>query len=346
MPFLKNAWYCAGWSSGLTRQPLSRKFIGESILLYRKESGEAVALADRCSHRFAPLSKGCLKGDLVECPYHGLRFDASGQCVHNPHGDGAIPKAARIQSYPLVERHGILWIWMGDPAKADQGLVLDERFTRFMAEPERFAVGAGDLQVRANYLMVMDNLLDLTHAPYVHANTVGGKPEDSVEAGIQVGFEEDERSVTSTYFVPRMAPTPQLQPLYPLPTGDFRVFMRWEPGSNLAMQLSMTPPGQTDGSGVVLPLLHLLTPIDEHHTHYFFALARNVAIDSEEAQAGMMEFARRAFEEEDEPMIAACQDRMGTTDFFSLRPVLLQTDVATVKARRRVEAMVAAEQGR
>jgi vanillate O-demethylase monooxygenase subunit len=189
----------------------------------------------------------------------------------------------------------------------------------------------------------MDNLLDLTHAPYLHRNTVGGKPEDSVEAHIEVGFQEDERSVTSTYFVPGMAPTPQLQPLYPLTTGDFRVRMRWEPCSSLAMRLSMTPPGQPEGSGVVLPLLHFLTPIDEHHTHYFFALARNVAIDSAEAQAGMMAFARQAFEQEDEPMIAACQDRMGTTDFLSLGPVLLPTDVATVKARRRVEALVTAE---
>ena len=109
------------------------------------------------------------------------------------------------------------------------------------------------------------------------------------------------------------------------------------------MQLTMTLPGQPDGSGVVLPLLHLLTPIDEMNTHYFFALGRNVAIDSHEAQAGMMAFARQAFEQEDEPMIAACQEQMGTTDLFSLRPVLLPTDVASVKARRRVGALLQRE---
>lgn len=347
MKFLKNTWYCAAWSESLTRKPMERKFLGEPIVMYRKESGEPVALGNRCPHRFAPMHKGCVKGDSIECPYHGLRFNAAGACEHNPHGDGRVPQAAKLKTYPLHERDGIVWIWMGEPEKADASTLLGQQYTAFMREPTRFAVGVGDLQVKAHYLMVMDNLLDLTHAPFVHPNTVGGRPEDSVGAGgMQVGFQEDERSVTSTYFIPGMPPTPQLRPLYPLAAGDFRVSMRWEPGSNLAMQLSMTPPGQPDGSGVVLPLLHLLTPVDETHTHYFFALARNVAVDSAEAHEGMMSFARKAFEEEDEPMIAACQAQMGTTDLFSLKPVLLQTDVATVKARRRVDALIQQEGAR
>jgi phenylpropionate dioxygenase-like ring-hydroxylating dioxygenase large terminal subunit len=341
MGFVKNAWYCAAWSESLTDTPLHRKFLGEEIVLYRRASREPVALGNVCPHRFAPLHKGQLKDDAIECPYHGLRFGPSGACVHNPHGDGRIPQAAKVKSYPLLERNGIVWIWMGEPEKADPARLLDSRYTAFMKDREHFAVGTGDLKVQANYLLVMDNLLDLTHAPFVHPTTVGGRPEDSVgSGGMKVGFEEDERSVTSTYFVPDMPPTPQLKPLYPLSAGDFRIFMRWEPTSNLAMQLSMTRPGQPDGSGVVLPMLHLLTPIDDVNTHYFFALARNVAIDSPEAQAGMMEFARKAFEEEDEPMIAACQKQMGTTDLFSLKPVLLQTDVATVKARRRVDILL------
>jgi phenylpropionate dioxygenase-like ring-hydroxylating dioxygenase large terminal subunit len=343
MKFVRNAWYCAGWSSSITRSPIDRKFLGEPIVLYRAESGAPVALSNRCPHRFAPMHKGCVKKDAIECPYHGLQFDASGACVHNPHGDGHIPQAARLKSYPLFERDGIVWIWMGDPAKADPSRVLDSKYTAFVTDAQTFATGVGDLKVKANYLMVMDNLLDLTHAPFVHPTTVGGRPEDSVGGGLQVKFEEDETSVTSNYFVPSMPPTPQLAPMYPLPTGDFRITMRWEPSSNLAMSLTMTPPGQPDGSGVVLPLLHLLTPIDETHTHYFFAISRNVAIDNEQAHAGMMEFARKAFEEEDEPMIAACQEQMGTTDLFSLKPVLLQTDVATVKARRKVESLVKSE---
>jgi len=125
---------------------------------------------------------------------------------------------------------------------------------------------------------------------------------------------------------------------------DMRITMRWQPGHNLAMRLSMSPRGQPDGSGVVLPLLHLLTPIDDVSTHYFFSMGRHVALDDAELHAGMMAFVRQAFEQEDEPMIAACQEQMGTTDLLSLRPVLLTTDVATMKARRRLQALIDGEQ--
>lgn len=340
MPFLRNTWYCAGWSTDLGQEPISKKFLGEPVLLYRTEAGRAVALSNRCPHRFAPMHLGRRDGDVIACPYHGLRFDTTGRCVGNPHGDGKVPQAARLQAYPIEERDGVLWIWMGDPAKADVTAILD---TAFVVQADRYAVGTGHLVVHANYQLVMDNLLDLTHAPFLHANTVGGAPEDSLGAGLQVGFAEDAASVTSTYHCAGMKPTPQLRPLYPHAQGDFRVTMRWQPGSSLAMRLSMTPCGQPDGSGVVLPLLHLLTPIDDVSTHYFFALARNVALDDPEAQAGMMAFARQAFEQEDEPMISACQDQMGTTDLFALRPVLLTTDVATVKARRHLQALIEGE---
>jgi len=340
MAFLRNTWYCAGWSADVSRTPISKTFLGEPVLMYRTEAGQPVAMSNKCPHRFAPMHQGKLKGDVIECPYHGLQFNTEGRCVLNPQGDGKIPQAAKLQHFPLVERDGTLWIWMGAPALADPSLIID---TRFVVERDRYAVGLGHLLVHANYQLVMDNLLDLTHAPFVHPNTVGGSPEDSLGAGMKVGFEEDAVSVTSTYFCADMKPTPQLRPLYPLPTGDLRISMRWQPASSLAMRLSMTPPGQPDGSGVVLPLLHLLTPIDEQTTHYFFALARNVAIDSAEADAGMMAFARTAFEQEDEPMIAACQAQMGTTDLFSLKPVLLSTDVATVKARRHLDALIQQE---
>jgi vanillate O-demethylase monooxygenase subunit len=342
MTFLRDTWYCAGWSTDVTDAPTTKTFLGEPVLLYRTAAGRAVALDNRCPHRFAPLHQGQRHGDVIACPYHGLQFDAEGRCVHNPHGDGKVPQAARLRTYPLCERDGIVWIWMGDPALADASKVLD---AGFMNETQTYAIGTGHLAVKANYLLVMDNLLDLTHAPFLHAGSVGGKPEDSIGGGLQVGFFDDAVSVTSTYRVDAMKPTPQLQPLYPHERGDFRVTMRWQPASALSMRLSMTPCGEADGSGVVLPLLHLLTPIDDERTHYFFALGRNVALDSPEAHAGMLAFARQAFEEEDEPMIAACQQQMGTPDLLSLRPVLLATDAATMKARRHLQGLIAQEQG-
>src|SRR4051812_26504091 len=121
--FLRNAWYMAGWAGELGREPLARRLVGEAIVLYRKENGDPVALQDRCPHRFAPLSRGKLHQDTIECGYHGLRFDAAGQCVLNPHGNCHIPQGAKVRSYPLVEKNTLAWIWMGTPELADPSLI-------------------------------------------------------------------------------------------------------------------------------------------------------------------------------------------------------------------------------
>ena len=86
--YLRNAWYVAAWSDDLLDgQLLPRTIMKEPIVLYRKSDGKVVALEDRCPHRFAPLHMGkIVNGDCVQCPYHGLEFDASGACVLNPHG--------------------------------------------------------------------------------------------------------------------------------------------------------------------------------------------------------------------------------------------------------------------
>lgn len=340
--FLKNAWYCAAWSSELGDEPMARKLLDKPILLYRKEDGTPVATSNLCPHRFAPLDKGKVINDSIECPYHGLRFGPDGICNHNPHADGKIPKAAKIDMYTLHETQGVIWIWMGDPENADSSTIVD---TGFLLDTDNYSNSYGVLEVKANYLMVTDNLLDLTHAPYVHANTVGGKPEDSIGNDIQFSFEpiEEEKRVISRYFCSGMPPTPQLSPLTDLVSGDFRVIMDWKAPSNLVMNLSFTGVGADEKEGVILPLLHLLTPIDINTTRYFFAIARNVLIDDIEQDKIMTEFARLAFETEDEPMIHACQEQMGTTDLFSLNPVMLATDVANIRARRVLDQMIAAE---
>jgi phenylpropionate dioxygenase-like ring-hydroxylating dioxygenase large terminal subunit len=92
--FLRNSWYAAAWASEVQDNLLSRRIVGEPILLYRLSNGAPVALIDRCPHRFAPLSKGCKVGDHIRCGYHGLTFDAAGRCVANPFGKGDIPDAA------------------------------------------------------------------------------------------------------------------------------------------------------------------------------------------------------------------------------------------------------------
>ncbi len=177
MTFLRNAWYCAGWGIDLGAEGLSPiTLLNEPVLLYRQQDGTAVAIGDRCPHRFAPLHMGKKVNDTVQCAYHGLRFDASGRCVHNPHGDGAVPKAAAVKAYPLVERHDALWIWMGDAALADATQIPDfsEAATR-----EGWSVVHGHLNVAAHYELLTDNLMDLSHVPYLHPFlTFSGEPPE------------------------------------------------------------------------------------------------------------------------------------------------------------------------
>src|SRR5437764_2190067 len=129
--YLRNAWYVAAWSDDLADgQLIGRTILNEPVVLYRTADGSVAALQDRCPHRFAPLHMGkVVRGDRVQCPYHGLEFGPSGACVLNPHGMRNIPSRARVRSYAVTEKHKAIWIWMGDrpadPAKVPDFSVLD-----------------------------------------------------------------------------------------------------------------------------------------------------------------------------------------------------------------------------
>ena len=135
----------------------SRTLLDTSVLIYRKADGTAVAMHDRCPHRFVPLSKGTRQGDEVVCKYHALRFDCDGKCTHNPHGNGHIPEAAKVQTYPLLEKYGFLWIWMGDEASADE--------TEEKLDDDSIDVIVGDAQQDLLQLVEDDALLALPLSP-------------------------------------------------------------------------------------------------------------------------------------------------------------------------------------
>src|SRR5271170_7139903 len=107
--YLQNAWYAAAFADEVKENPLARTLLDTELVIFRQSNGEAVILRDRCPHRFAPLSLGKVVGDQIQCPYHGLRFDSSGACAHNPHTKGGGPfKAASVRAFPVMEKYGIL----------------------------------------------------------------------------------------------------------------------------------------------------------------------------------------------------------------------------------------------
>lgn len=168
-PFVRNAWYAAAYADELIEgTPLGCILLGDPVVLFRRMNGVPAALEDRCVHRSMPLSLGRVRGDLIECGYHGLQYDCSGACVRIP-GQDVIPRGARIRDYPAFEQDGFIWVWMGEAANADPA-----KITRFpwMTRPgwQQTKLHA---RIECNYQLVIDNLLDLSHLAFVHATTVG-----------------------------------------------------------------------------------------------------------------------------------------------------------------------------
>jgi phenylpropionate dioxygenase-like ring-hydroxylating dioxygenase large terminal subunit len=342
MSFLYNAWYCVTWASQVSRdEMMGRTLLNEPVLLYRKENGEAVAIGNRCPHRFAPLHLGKLKGDAVQCPYHGLTFNESGACVHNPHGDGALPEAAKVKSYRLVERDGILWIWMGDQGKADESLIPD--FSTLL-DPA-FAKSEDYLNIGANYQLMTDNLLDLSHVPFLHPFlSPQGPPPPGFEAKFDLKQEDNTVYAFTTLINVPVSPLFQILWQENVEVGEMRSHMRWNPPSNLWLDNGITYVGRPTSEGPAFPSAHLLTPETETSTHYHWAAARDRKIDDIELGKELAAGVRQAFEHEDEPIIEACQRMMGTTDLMSLKPVILPGDGAAIRARRILAKLIAAEQ--
>ncbi|WP_269619628.1 aromatic ring-hydroxylating dioxygenase subunit alpha [Zhongshania sp. BJYM1] len=170
--FLKNAWYCGGWQTDLSLAKdalLTRKIADEFIVFYRKADGNVVALEDRCCHRQAPLSLGRKEGDNLRCMYHGWKFDSTGLCVEIP-GQQEVRNKACVRSFPVVVKNDWIWVWMGDPAIADESLICDSVGP---SHPE-WDLRTKQVRVNTNYRLEIANLTDLSHVAWVHANSFGG----------------------------------------------------------------------------------------------------------------------------------------------------------------------------
>lgn len=167
--FVRNCWYVAAWSWDLPAEGLlARTILDEPLVLYRNQAGSPVALADRCCHRQALLSLGFREGDHLRCAYHGLKFAPDGACVEIP-GQDKVPRRARVRSYPVIERHSWIWVWMGDPARADAALIP----AAVGFDDPAWVLRGGTIDYEASYLLINDNLCDFSHLTYVHATSFG-----------------------------------------------------------------------------------------------------------------------------------------------------------------------------
>jgi len=339
MSYLRKAWYAAAWSHEVVDKPLARTLLEEPIFFIRGQEGTVIALADRCPHRFAPLSKGKLIDGAIQCPYHGLRFGPNGSCVHNPHGP--IPAAAKVKAYRLIERYGVVWIWMGEPEAADESLLPE---FSVLVDPEKYAVVGDYIHLEVNYQLAIDNLLDLSHVQFLHP--VVGNSDSSDRNRFRSKIEGN--TVWAFNDMPGEPLTKLWKMLWKtdLEVGDRRAYMRWDPPANMLLDVGFTGCGRPKSEGATQYSAHLLTPETERTTHYFWATARDVQRDNVALNEQIRNSVNHAFRNEDAPMMAACQDRMGgTTDLMALQPLLLTTDVAAARARNILDKLIRAEHG-
>jgi vanillate O-demethylase monooxygenase subunit len=342
--YLRNAWYVAAWSDDLVEDKLlARTILKEPIVLYRKADGSPAALQDRCPHRFAPLSMGkILPGDRVQCPYHGLEFDQSGACVLNPHGAKNIPSRARVRSYPVVEKHKAIWIWMGDRA-ADHSKVPD--FSVLDNVPELHTTKRDKMTIKANYELIVDNLLDLSHTCYLHDGILGNS--ETVESDIEVELDNDDVVVSryaSSVTAPGLFATQW-------PTAPARVDkftrMRWMAPSTMRLLTGICNPGTEWESGTGYHAIHMLTPETDRTTHYFFTAVRFNVKTTDDAlnrqiQDKISTMRRFAFEEQDAPVIEAQQEIIDAAT-TPVDPVILAIDVGPVRYKRILQKMIDAD---
>jgi vanillate O-demethylase monooxygenase subunit len=336
--FLKQVWYAAWWADELPGEGLfARTIADEPILFWRDEEGAARAMQDRCPHRYAPLSLGTRVPGGVQCGYHGITFDAAGRCIHNPHGP--IVSALSVRSFPLIERHKIIWIWTGDPDRADPDQIPD---LAFADRAPGTAYSNGFLPTQAGHQLISDNILDLTHADYLHATTLGG---GSVTRSKPVIEEHDDGKV----FVEWPANDEIALPFFrsEMPDPDMRTDMwtsvLWHPCGVMTLRFGATAAGRPREEGIDTWSAHIVTPETARSTHYFYFNTREFRVDDAEYNRQFAEGLRHAFTTEDKPMIEAQQRRLGDADLFDRKPVLLASDAASTRARRVYAKLLAAE---
>ncbi len=163
-----NQWYVAAESSEVTADaPIRVQMLSLFFSLFRDKAGVAHCLSDTCVHRGAALGLGRMSGDCVECPYHGWQFNGAGQVTKIPSlpRDTKIPTRARVDSYPIIERFGWVWVFLGDLPEAERPPLPE--FPEY-DDAANWRTIRGRWDWNANYARIVENGLDFAHAPFVH----------------------------------------------------------------------------------------------------------------------------------------------------------------------------------
>jgi len=336
--FLKNAWYVAAWSSEIQPKLQQILVLSEKICIYRDAENQVIALEDACPHRKLPLSMGRMKNGGIECGYHGLTFNAQGQCIWAP-GEGSIPSKAKVHAYPVHEKYDLVWVWMGDPTQADPKNIID--IPNF-DNPEWGVNQGAAMDLHCNYLLMCDNLLDPTHVAWVHQSSFAQPATKDVPLNVT--------HTDTGYIVHRWMMDAEPAPFYKKVVefqGNCDRLQHYEVRfpAHALIRAVFTPAGTGGVDGTlhektfVMDSYNFMTPITETETRYYWFQLRNIRPEDEAISKLMTEDVQHAFEE-DRLILNAVQ--IGQ-DEKKVPNIDLAIDSGQLRFRRDLAAMIAKE---
>ncbi len=339
--FPRNHWYVACTPAEIDDKPLGRRVCNQPMVLYRGAQGQAVALEDWCPHRGAPLSLGTVVEGKLVCGYHGLEMGCDGKTIAMP--GQRVRGFPPIRSYPVVERHGFVWLWPGDPARADPALIPD----LFWANNPDWAYGGGLYHIGCDYRLMVDNLMDLTHETYVHSTSIGQKEIDETPCTTRV---EGDQVVTERFMSGIQAPPFWQMALrsHQLPSDqpvDRWQICRFTPPSHVMIEVGVALAGQggyhaSADRKVSSIVVDFLTPESDTSMWYFWGMARNFRADDKGLTAQIREGQGRIFSED--LQVLELQQR-NLLQWPGREVLKLNIDAGGVQARKLIDRLLAAE---
>jgi len=339
LPLLYDHWYVAGLSEEFTEELNAKTLLERSIVFYRREGGELVALQNRCAHRSFPLSEGQREGDNLRCGYHGILYSPDGSILDVP-CQSTCPKAG-IRKYRVVEQGPLVWIWMGESDQADPDAIPQ---TDCLTDPAWTSVhGAKTLE--GNYLLMHENLADLSHLPFLHANTFGASGD---WATIPVQVEKEQEQV---HYWRETDQWDMAAPLYPPTIDCSERQIRGKLGATFVSpamcrgwtQIEILDPQRGEQQILKNEINHYLTPASHDSAHYYWSFARNCDIENAAFSEMFHQVVMAAFDEDRvatrQMQILLDEDRHAITD------INIAGDKSSVMVRKVILDMTKREHG-
>ena len=341
--FPKNTWYVACTPDEFADRPLGRTICNEAMVLYRTGEGDVAALEDFCPHRGAPLSLGRVRDGVLTCGYHGMRVNPDGSCAGMV-GQRTDRLKSRIRSFPAVERHGYVWVWPGDASLADPDAIPDLHWAR---SPD-WAFGGGLFNIRCDYRLLIDNLMDLTHETYVHEDSIGqpeieeAAPETSINGDTVIVSRSMENIIAPPFWQSALKGN---NAAHDVPVDRWQI-CRFSPPGSVMIDVGVAHAGKGGidadvscrASGIVVDLI---TPETESSCWYFWGMARNFNVGDAALTDSIRDSQHTIFSED----LEVLESQQRNLDAHPERRLMtLNIDAGGAHSRRLLDRMIASEQ--